>query len=77
MLDTNDILNSNIIHISSQWLLWSVGLLLNYTYFIYKKLRIGASAESFLKFSDFDYSGFVASFLKVSKESFCSLPVPR
>ena len=32
----------------------------------YKKLRIWASTESFLKLSDFEYSEFLTSFLKVS-----------
>ena len=37
-----------------------------YTYFfVDKKLRIWASTESFLKLSDFEYSEFLMSFLKV------------
>ena len=33
--------------------------------FMYKKLRIQASTESFLKFSDFELSEFLTSFLNV------------
>ena len=40
-----------------------------YTYFLYKKLRIWASTDSFLKLSDFEYSEFLTSFLKVPSES--------
>ena len=36
----------------------------NYTYF-YKKLRIWATTESFLKSSDFEYSEFPKSFFKI------------
>ena len=32
-----------------------------YTHSLYKKLRIWASAESFLKLSDFEYSEFLTS----------------
>ena len=36
-----------------------------HTYIFYKKLRIWASTESFLKLSDFEYLRFLMSFLKV------------
>ena len=44
--------------------------------FLITKLRIWASTESFLKLSDFEFSKFLTSFLKVSQQSSCSLPVP-
>ena len=40
-----------------------------YTRLFYKKLRIWASTESFLKLSDFEYSEFLTGFLKVPKGS--------
>ena len=42
----------------------------------YKKLRIGASTGSFLKLSDFEYSEFLRSSMKVLYQSSCPLPGP-
>ena len=44
--------------------------------FFYKKLRIWASTQSFLKLSDFEYSEFLTNFLQVPLQSSCSLTAP-
>ena len=36
-----------------------------YAYFLYKKIRMLASSENFLKVSDFEYLEFLRSFSKV------------